>query len=156
MKKTFKIICTVVLLFFPFLKTNSLKENTENKNDSIVRRINMMSILPLTIENVISELIINEIKHIDIVLRQIIWETGHLKSYKARVDNNLFGFRRTDSTYMKFDSWSESVEYYKNWQDKRYKGGDYYMFLENVGYAEDSTYIQKLKSLKIPIVLLSK
>lgn len=102
--------------------------------------------LPLTIENVIHAIKQYDIKHPEIVIRQIQWETGHLKSKRATIDNNLFGFRT--NKYLVFDHWIESVEYYKNWQDKKYKGGNYYTFLQNVGYAEDSLYVQKLKSIK--------
>ena len=45
---------------------------------------------------------------------------------------------------MEFDSWRECCDYYKWWQDQLYKGGDYYEFLADVGYAEDPEYITKL------------
>ena len=64
-----------------------------------------------------------EIKHAEIVLKQIRLETGNLKCTGCSLDyNNLFGFFYKGS-YLKFDSWQESVDYYKRWQDKYYKGG---------------------------------
>ena len=91
-------------------------------------------------------LLINElkIKEPNIVLAQSKLETGNFSSYLFLKSNNLFGFRGW-SSYHKYDDWQSSVKAYKKWQDKNYKGGNYYSFLINVGYAEDSLYIQKLK-----------
>lgn len=98
----------------------------------------------LTIENVRAELKRLGVKHSNIVIKQVKLETGNLKYVR---NNNLFGFRGNKG-YLKFDTWQDAVQYKKKWQDKRYKGGDYYDFLIKVGYATDSTYIQKLKQIK--------
>lgn len=100
---------------------------------------------PLTMENVIVELMRNNIQHIDVVVRQIMWETGHLKSRRAVQDHNLFGFQIKKG--LKFKTWEDSVKYYKQWQDRKYKGGEYYSFLQKVGYATDIDYVKKLQSL---------
>ena len=97
----------------------------------------------MTIENIEEELIQQGINHVDIVLNQVKLETGHLKFVK---NNNLFGFHNGKS-YLKFDTWQDAVIYKKQWQDRKYKGGDYYKFLKNVGYAKDSNYINKLKQM---------
>ena len=93
-----------------------------------------------------------EIQHPEIVLRQAIWETGWFKSDYCRNRHNLFGFRHT-KTYMTFNSWQESVEYYKKWQEKRYKdpNEDYYKFLVRVKYATSKEYVSKLKSLRVDV-----
>ena len=39
--------------------------------------------------------------------------------------------------------------YYKTWQNKYYKGGNYYTFLKNIGYATSQEYISKVKSVKL-------
>ena len=44
-------------------------------------------------------------------------------------------------------SWKHSIIDYALWQDKYYKGGDYYKFLSRV-YAEDSVYTRKLRGVK--------
>ena len=46
---------------------------------------------------------------------------------------------------MHFFDWTKSVRYYKRWQLRKYNGGDYYLFLKNVGYAEDTLYLKKIK-----------
>lgn len=68
------------------------------------------------------------------------------KSKLAKTHNNLFGLRR-GSGYRRFSHWTESVMAYNNLIYKRYKGGNYYAFLEKIGYAEDSNYTNKLKAL---------
>jgi hypothetical protein len=97
-----------------------------------------------------------DIQFPEIVTAQACFETGWFKSYSARERNNLFGFRhRTYVTeenpngYLSFDSWEECVIYYKGWQDRKYKGGDYYDFLHNVGYyeADEIHYTSSLKRI---------
>lgn len=98
----------------------------------------------LTIENVRQELKKLGVKHSNIVIKQVKLETGNLKYVR---NNNLFGFRG-NSGYLKFNTWQDAVKYKKQWQDKKYHGGDYYDFLIKVGYATDSTYIKKLRQMK--------
>jgi flagellum-specific peptidoglycan hydrolase FlgJ len=98
----------------------------------------------LTLENLYDELVWQGVKYPEIVFRQAALETMWLKcQYCSKQFNNLFGFKTTE--YLKFNHWTESVAYYKQWQDKLYKGGDYYQFLHNVGYATAPNYIQTLK-----------
>jgi flagellum-specific peptidoglycan hydrolase FlgJ len=101
-----------------------------------------------TIECVKTHLNASQIQNKDIVLKQIILETGWLTSYSCKHRHNLFGFRYKGK-YLEFTSWEESIDYYFRWQKKHYKGGDYYKFLKEVGYATDPNYITKLKSIKI-------
>lgn len=98
----------------------------------------------LTIENVRQELKKLGVKHSNIVIKQVKLETGNLKYVR---NNNLFGFRG-NSGYLKFNTWQDAVKYKKQWQDKKYHGGDYYDFLIKVGYATDNTYIKKLRQMK--------
>lgn len=87
------------------------------------------------------------VKHVDIVVRQSVVETGWYKCTNCSLDkNNLFGFFYKGK-YLEFETWQESVKYYYWWQSKLYKGGDYYEFLKRIGYAEDPNYIHKLKTV---------
>lgn len=95
-----------------------------------------------------------DIKHKEIVLAQAILETGWLKSSAYRNKNNAFGYWRKG--LMSFDSIDDCIDYYRRWQLRHYKGGDYYAFLEClwkrrdgtcVRYAQDPQYINKLKSI---------
>ncbi len=100
----------------------------------------------LTLDNVKKELERYGIQHTDIVIRQVIVETGWLKCTHCSLNaNNLFGFM-TKKGYISFEHWTESVAYYKRWQDAFYKGGDYYDFLDRIGYAMP-TYTTYLRNL---------
>jgi hypothetical protein len=103
-----------------------------------------------------------EIKHPDIVMKQVLYETAHLKSYLFRVQHNLFSMklaakRETLATgtgknndYACFRTWKESIEDYKIYQSEYYDGEkDYYQFLQDTGYFEDPKYITTLKGVKI-------
>ena len=88
----------------------------------------------------------SEIVHKDIVIKQVIWETGWLKSSFLMSKNNLFGFRAKE--YMTFPSWQASVDYYEKWQKKYYTNPeeDYYAFLVRIRYS-NNRYPSHLKSL---------
>jgi len=99
--------------------------------------------------NIHKEISKSGIQHPNIVYAQYVLETGRCKSRACKEDNNLFGFMYKGKV-MSFESKLECIRYYKKWQNKRYKGGDYYQFLTDIGYASDPTYIQKLKQIKVP------
>jgi hypothetical protein len=110
-----------------------------------------IKIIPtLTLENVYKQLLASGIKHPDIVIRQVIAETNWLRCKHCSLQfNNLFGFY-TKKGYMRFDDWTQSVDYYKTWQDSFYKGGDYYSFLQRIGYATATGYLTLLKQIIPP------
>lgn len=92
------------------------------------------------------EIMNNNIKHSTIVLNQAKLETGYYKSHVFKKYNNLFGFVGKKG-YIKYINWQASVKDYRDWQNQHYKGGDYYKFLKNIHYAEDSLYISKLRRM---------
>lgn len=138
--KKIVIILILLLTYYP-LHYSIIRQEVSYIDEIMKERTS------LTLENVMKEILINNIKFSDIVISQVILETGYLTSRKAIEDNNLFGYYSNKS--MIFNNWMESVKYYKEWQDKYYRGGDYYTFLSKIGYAEDLNYINKLKSLII-------
>jgi flagellum-specific peptidoglycan hydrolase FlgJ len=87
-----------------------------------------------------------DIKHPKIVYAQYIQETGGCKSKACTEKNNLFGFMYKGKI-MFFESKLDCVLYYKRWQQRKYKGGDYYQFLIDINYASDPLYIQRLKQI---------
>jgi len=104
---------------------------------------------PLMVSEVAKEIKEQNIKFPKIVLAQALHETGNFKCKSCSLDrNNLFGFRYKKK-YLEFDNWEESVAYYARWQSRHYKGGDYYEFLKDVGYATDPEYINRLKRFKL-------
>jgi hypothetical protein len=136
-----KITKTLIIITFLFLLSNKIGGETyiESKPQIIETEEN----IKLTPVNVYKKIIEYKIEHPKIVFSQVMVETGQLKSQGARIKNNLFGFNNK-SGHMEFDSWEESIVYYKEWQDKKYIGGNYHNFLKKVGYAKDSMYIRKL------------
>lgn len=131
-----------LLIVFIFV-TNSFSDLKININ---LDKINKNEDL-LTKESLMKEIIKNNIKFPEIVYAQAILETGHLKSYNCRVRHNLFGFYN-GKRYLEFKNWKECIKFKKLWQDKKYKGGSYYRFLNGLPYAEDSLYCKKLLNIK--------
>lgn len=115
-------------------------------SDSIVKPVKTAYIDTPSVQNVYTELKKQNIKHPKIVLAQSILETGYYQSNVCKSHNNLFGLMKGNN-YYSFSHWKQSIAYYKNHVQSRYKGGDYYSFLANIGYAQDPAYIDKLKEL---------
>ncbi len=99
----------------------------------------------LTIENLYKALDKYDVKFQDIVMAQALLETGRFTSPLCLQSHNLFGLRHpSDGSYYVFDSWEESVKAYKDDVQYKYDGGDYYAFLNRIGYAQDPYYTKKV------------
>lgn len=99
----------------------------------------------LTINNLLQEIRINGIQHEKIVLAQAILETGWFTSSVCRNKNNLFGLTNPKTgNYYEFNHWTESVRAYYTKVQYRYKGGNYLLWLDRIGYAEDPRYVSSL------------
>lgn len=136
------------------VRTESIKpsesKSTFGKNGELktfqVNPYNHMADLPeLTIPNLIAEIRKNNIKHPKIVLAQAILETGWFKSSVCRNKHNLFGLTNPRTgQYYEFNHWTESVKAYYTKVQYRYKGGNYLLWLRDIGYAEDKGYIRAI------------
>lgn len=103
------------------------------------------SLPELTIPNLLAEIKKNGIKYPKIVLAQAILETGWFKSSVCRNKQNLFGLTNPRTKdYYEFNHWTESVKAYYTKVQYRYKGGNYLLWLEKIGYAEDKTYVRAI------------
>lgn len=133
------------------------KRNENKSEDSVVKSpaqhikgkktsVTANSNLPeLTIPNLLSEIKKNGIKYPKIVLAQAILETGWFKSSVCRNKHNLFGLTNPRTkTYYEFNHWTESVKAYYTKVQYRYKGGNYLLWLRDIGYAEDKGYIRAI------------
>lgn len=103
----------------------------------------------LSEENLYNELVAQGVDFPEIVTAQALLETGRFKSYACLQQNNLFGLRDNKGKYMSFPHWTDAVAAYKKYI-QRYNHPvpeDYYAYLQELGYAEDPQYIDKLKQI---------
>lgn len=130
-----------------------IKEKNKGKGQKGNKRTSPKSELPeLTIPNLYAEIIRNGIRHPKIVLAQAILETGWFTSPVCRNKHNLFGLTNPRTgKYFEFGHWTESVRAYYTKVQYKYKGGNYLLWLRDIGYAEDPNYVCSVISiLKTP------
>lgn len=140
------VIGLLVNLFTP--KTTVVYKEIYKPIQPIISADTVKTYSSLEDSNVYREIVAHKIYHPDIVLAQAKLETGNYKSKACTVYNNLFGLRKPDGSYYKFNSWQESVKAYKDWVQNKYTPpNDYYDFLDSIGYAEDESYISKLRNM---------
>ena len=121
-------------------RKTSLKTELQKKTDDITKSENNLP--ELTIPNLYKEIIRNGILYPKIVLAQAILETGWFRSSVCRNKHNLFGLTNPRTgKYYEFNHWTESVRAYYTKVQYKYKGGHYLLWLDEIGYAEDSSYI---------------
>jgi flagellum-specific peptidoglycan hydrolase FlgJ len=147
MKKEYLSLIPGVLIFFILLGFSKIHTNDQIITKKIGVDTFQLGYIKVNDSVLLQKLIKLNIKHPEIVLKQAKLETGNYKSNYYTKNYNLFGFR-TKNGYKKYNYWMDACKDYKQWQDKNYNTGDYYKFLLNVGYAEDSMYIYKLKHMK--------
>ncbi|WP_443935079.1 glucosaminidase domain-containing protein [Phocaeicola plebeius] len=122
----------------------SLKtEQQQKKTDDITKSENNLP--ELTIPNLYKEIIRNGILYPKIVLAQAILETGWFRSSVCRNKHNLFGLTNPRTgKYYEFNHWTESVRAYYTKVQYKYKGGNYLLWLDEIGYAEDPRYVYEI------------
>lgn len=116
----------------------SLKtEQQQKKTDNITKSENP----ELTIPNLYKEIIRNGILYPKIVLAQAILETGWFCSSVCQNKHNLFGLTNPRTgKYYEFNHWTESVRAYYTKVQYKYKGGNYLLWLDKIGYTEKPMY----------------
>lgn len=143
------IIALLVVAFLINVYSDNKKENTIiEKEDSVSVQWRQNHFL-LSEENLYNELVAQGVDFPEIVTAQALLETGHFKSYACLQQNNLFGLRDNKGKYMSFPHWTDAVAAYKKYI-QRYNHPvpeDYYAYLQELGYAEDPQYIDKLKQI---------
>lgn len=124
----------------------SLKTELQKKTDDITKAENNLP--ELTIPNLYKEIIRNGILYPKIVLAQAILETGWFRSSVCQNKHNLFGLTNPRTgKYYEFNHWTESVRAYYTKVQYKYKGGNYLLWLEEIGYAEDFNYRKKINRI---------
>lgn len=113
----------------------------------------------ISAERVLTLLDILNMEHPHIVFAQMRLESGNFKSDLAKENDNFFGMKYprqratvaqgVDRGYAYYRSWSYSVLDYAIWQ-RRYASGlaeDEYLEMLSEKYAEDKSYVKKVKSI---------
>lgn len=117
----------------------SLKTELQKKTDDITK--SEIHLPELTIPNLYKEIIRNGILYPKIVLAQAILETGWFRSSVCLNKHNLFGLTNPRTgKYYEFNHWTESVRAYYTKVQYKYKGGNYLLWLDEIGYAENPMY----------------
>ena len=126
---------------------NKLDSITVNNNYSYSHIITFVNKTPE--EGIDEALLYYDIKHPTIVKAQAILETAHFSSDLCIKNNNLFGlYDSKNKRYYSYNHWWESIEAYKELIQRKYDNSKYYyMFLEDIKYAKDKEYINKLKEI---------
>lgn len=89
------------------------------------------------------------IKHPRIATAQAILESGNFSSEVFQKYNNPFGlYNSRKKDYYKFNHWTDAILAYQTMIEYKYEGGDYYSFLDSIGYATDQDYIRKVKAIE--------
>ena len=102
----------------------------------------------LNVRNLLEEMDKAGLHHKKIVLAQSLLETYYFTSNVCKKYNNIFGlYNSYKGDYYSFSRWEDSVVAYRKYIQYRYKTGDYYDFLDRIGYAEDKSYTKKLKQM---------
>lgn len=124
-------------------RKTSLKTELQKKTDDITKSGNNLP--ELTIPNLYKEIISNGILYPKIVLAQAILETGWFRSSVCRNKHNLFGLTNPRTgKYYEFNHWTESVRAYYTKVQYKYKGGNYLLWLDEIGYAENPRYADSI------------
>ena len=89
-------------------------------------------------------------EHAEIVTKQAILETGWLKSTAFTDKCNPFGLM-WKGEIQEFESVEQACEEYTKQIYNQYTEGDYYVFLDEMGYAQDPKYIWKLKHIDLDL-----
>ena len=131
-------------------KRTSQKQAVPIKGKQTFSKPKQSHLPELTIPNLYQEIIRNGILHPRIVLAQAILETGWFRSPLCRNRHNLFGLTNPKTgKYYEFNHWTESVRAYYTKVQYKYKGGNYLLWLRDIGYAEDPRYVREvIKVLK--------
>lgn len=139
-----------------FAGYNCAEQTTINKIevvDTVYTHLDTLTFNETNLKKVIAHF---DIWYPQIAFNQAKLESANFKSDIFKENNNLFGFRVFGSWkgkelpfknrgHLCFAHWTKSVEHYKMWQQKNYNKNTYLQFLQRVGYAEDQTYISKIK-----------
>ena len=141
----------ITLISVPKDSPKPLEIRIEMVKDSvkvIPKNVKVAQVKPkiLNETNLKAELAKNKIPHANIVFAQAKLESGNFKSDLVRTHQNIFGLKKGNQ-YRRYSHWTECVKDYKKCISDRYDGGNYYAFLNRIGYASHPNYTGLLKDM---------
>lgn len=138
-----KLIILLILLLF-FISPNISMINREYTHQDFTE----ISTLNDTI--LYYALLHYEVKYPTAVLAQAKLESANFQSSLYKRHNNFLGlYNSRKREYFKFNHWTECVLAYKSMVEYKLKEGeDYYQFLDRIGYASSSNYIDLVKEIE--------
>lgn len=162
-----KLVLLLTLLFFIIIKTHApMPFNNDKIQETALTKmkINVIKLLPFSVESFIIYLTLLNVDHKEIMIRQAILETDHFNSNIFKQNYNLFGMNmpkiRTTTAieerngFAAYNHWTSSIDDYiilqHQWKILRpeiYQNG--YEVIRLASYAENPYYIRLLKLIKI-------
>jgi uncharacterized FlgJ-related protein len=146
-----------LLLLFGFTSnpTNEVQNLSQEDKLIVIREYNEFSE-----EKLIEKITELNFRFPHIILAQAKLESGHFKSTIFLENNNMFGMKEaklranlakgTNRNHAYYDTWQESVIdyalYYSSYLRSIKTEGEYFEYLKQ-NYAEDKTYVQRLKQI---------
>ena len=146
-----------LLLIFGFTSNpvNEIENLSQEEKLIVIREYNEFSE-----EKLIEKITELNFRYPHIILAQAKLESGHFKSTIFLENNNMFGMREaklranlakgTNREHAYYDSWQECVYdyalYYSTYLSDIKTEGEYFEYLRQ-NYAEDPTYVQRLKQI---------
>ena len=143
------VLCLVLFLVVLYPKTSDVSDNKITKTITMFSESNLISYMSKI-----------GIVYPDIVLAQAKIETGNFTSVIFKENNNLFGMKVAKSrpttavgksrNHAVYQNWLASLADYKLWQDQMiHRAPTKRKYLEYLSrnYAEDKTYVRKIKNL---------
>ena len=133
------------------IKVTQIKEadyiiNESNEIEEIVFDVKE---LELNKENFFKACDYYGVHHPNIVYAQALVESGHFKSNLFHTRNNFLGlWNYSKNEFYTFDHWTDCINAYGSKVQYKYKGGDYYQFLDDIGYAKAEHYIALVKKVE--------
>lgn len=147
---------TITSFLTSFTKNSNFDPKSLSEKEVILVIENENKFTPDKLRQALSKL---NFVHQDIVYAQACQETGNFTSSIFKHNHNLFGMKEatqrcttnlgTNRNHATYDNWYDSVIDYAMYQSKytsRFTREQYFQYLEKY-YAEDTTYVQRLKKL---------
>lgn len=141
------IILIIIIGMIVYRLDREDKQKTEESTNEVVVKHDSISYSSLNPKDYLMLVLIEKnIKFPEIVYAQAVLETGDFTSTLCIKHHNLFGlYNSKKQEFFHFNNWEESVDAYIKYIEYKYISGDYFEFLDSIGYAEDPNYIKKLK-----------